>query len=238
VLLEGDAPSVSILGDSKRLLNTLVHNECVLCVIDTLAGALGPDVNVRSTVQMTNVMHKLTEVAAKSGAAVVVTRHLRKSDKQQKAIQAGTDSISISGTARSVLLAAEDPNDPSLGVLASAKMNVGSKVDAHSLSYEIVSHELPTGSVAKVNWRGPSLLTANELLEDDKGTRAQALERAAEWLKATLAPRPIAATEISGMARQAGHSARTVERAKKSAGVVSRKQSDGTWAWQIGDNTS
>ena len=238
VLFSEGAPSFSIDEHSDALLNTLEENECALCVVDTLASALGPEVNVRSTKHMTRTMQKLAKVAAKSGAAVVVTRHLRKSDKPQKAIQAGTDSISISGTARSVLLVAESPNNPNVGILASAKTNLGSKEDARSLSFEIESHEAATGSVARVNWLGPSLLSADDLLGEDKGNRGPALERATDWLKAALASDPMSATELSRLADQAGHAVRTLDRAKKAAGVVSKKGADGTWTWQIGDKAS
>jgi hypothetical protein len=79
--------------------------------------------------------------------------------------------------------------------------------------------------------------TARELLgqaeaEADPEER-NAREEAEGFLSGMLADRPLPAKQIQREAREAGHSERTLWRAKKALGVEARKEGVGAWLWHL-----
>jgi hypothetical protein len=116
------AALVAVKGASgTQLLPTLEENvlqiaeaiDCVaarLVIIDPLMAYLGRDVNSYRDQDVRAVLAPVAEMADRTGVAVVVVRHLRKS-REGGAILAGGGSIGIIGAARSGLMVARHPED-------------------------------------------------------------------------------------------------------------------------------
>jgi RecA-family ATPase len=107
-------------------IGKLVGSETRMVVIDPLMAYLPDDVNANRDHEIRRCMLPLYEFAHKTGVAVVLVRHLKKSDHSHGALYAGGGSIGIAGAARSVLMVGRHPEDPVKRVLASVKSNLSS----------------------------------------------------------------------------------------------------------------
>src|SRR5207253_7235300 len=126
---------------------------------------------------------------------------------------------------------APDPEDETVRVLASVKCNLAAPPP--SLRYTLI----PAGETVRVKWLGESTHTANGLLraaadeEGDRGARGDAMA----FLRTVLANGPFPTKEVQREARKAGHSERTLDRAKAALRVKS-KPSGGKWMWSLPDD--
>ena len=216
-----------------RAMESLVRDEGVgLLILDPLIAFLSERVAVGHNQGIRRVLSRLAGLADRTGAAVVMVRHLNKSDGQ-KAMYRGTGAIGIIGSARSALLVATDPYDPGRCVLTATKANLtGSPT---GLGYRIVG--TPAGQPV-IEWLGPVRLTSDEALSGP--VEAERVEvgmyQAAEWLLTALKAGPRPAAEVVREALAAGISERTLERAKKEAKVVSELKYSGDdreWIWKV-----
>lgn len=200
-----------------------------LVVVDPLMAYLGATTNSYRDQDVRRALAPLAQAAEEGGFAVLVVRHLRKSEGA--AIYRGGGSIGISGAARSVLLVAKDPEDEDRRVLASVKSNLGPPPG--SLAFRLQS----TGSgVAKIAWEpGTVTFTADQLLaprvqDDERSARGEA----EALLQAVLEDGPVGAKDVLRQAREAGISEITLRRAKASLGVCARKSGlTGGWLWEL-----
>ncbi|MDP9381368.1 MAG: AAA family ATPase [Chloroflexota bacterium] len=217
---EGNERTMSIPQDISTIEKAIQRVRAKLVIVDPLMAFLSGKANYDQDVR--KALTPLVRMAESTGVAVVVVRHL---NKQQggKAIYRGGSSIGIIGAARSGLVVEAHPDNKDLRVLAMNKSNLAEK--AASLTYSITTAE---NDAAKVLWGATSELNADDLLnpkqEDGEESRAVA------WLNDTLEEGPVLQEVIKATAEGAGISWRTLERAKSSLGVKSKK--DGKkWAW-------
>lgn len=206
-----------------------------LVVIDPLMAYLDARVNAQRDQDIRRALRPFAALAEKTGAAVVVVRHLNKAPGGQ-ALYRGGGSIGIIGAARSGLLVGADPDDPAhRRVLAVTKSNLAAP--APSLVYSLEVH--PLYQVACVKWHGTSDLDANGLLmprsdeEDGRGTVAEAKQ----FLKEELAGGAVSTKVVLADARRAGIAEHTLRRAQKALGVEAKKSgrpgTPGGWRWQL-----
>jgi hypothetical protein len=171
-------------------------------------------------------------MAERIGAAVLIVRHLNKSEGNNPLYRGG-GSIGFVGAARSGLLAALDPDDESGNsrVLAATKSNLGPR--PASLKYSIEPHE----DSIRIYWQGESRHGASALLAVPSGEEARsAVEEAEEFLRSYLDDGSVAADEALRDAHKAGFSDRTIDRARKILGVRSRRDGFGQgseWLWEL-----
>lgn len=156
----------------------------------------------------------------RTGAAIVAVRHLNKSSGANPLYRGG--SIGIIGAARCGLLLAQDPDDPTLRILATTKSNLG--LPAPSLAFRLET--VPALGAARVVWEGESTWSAASLLldADDRAGGPSSLGAARQWLRETLADGPLPAKELEAEAREMGISLRTYRQARKLEGIVARKE--------------
>jgi len=77
-------------------------------------------------------------------------------------------------------------------------------------------------------------LSASDILKGPSDSeQGSALSKAKAFLLKELAHGPVAAERAEKDARGAGVSARTLKRAKRELGVVSKKEGDGSWSWAL-----
>jgi hypothetical protein len=159
-------------------------------------------------------------MAARTGAAVVIVRHMNKSSGSNPLYRGG-GSIGIVGAARAGLLAAPDPDDDGRRILAVTKSNLAAMPEA--LAYRLVTDE--RHGVAQVVWEGPTKHKAADLLRlpAAEDPEAPARAEAEEFLRELLADGAMRTKDLQREAREAGIAWRTVERAKAALGVVSER---------------
>jgi hypothetical protein len=205
-----------------------------LVIIDPMNAVLSTKVDAYRDQDVRVALAPLARVAQETGAAIVLVRHLTKGGGSN-ALYRGGGSIGIIGAARSGLLVAPDPNDEAgtRRVLAVTKANLATQ--ATSLAYELVPAEEHV--CARVRWLGESSHTSSSLLVPPPSKEERtAADEAVEFLRDALANGPRPAKELFSDARDAGHSKRTIERAKREIGVQSVKSGiDTGWLWTLGE---
>jgi hypothetical protein len=138
--------------------------------------------------------------------------------------------------ARSVLVVGPDPDDEDLRVVAHAKCNVAELAASQRFQIETRTVDGPHGPIdtsGVVALGAASGVRANDLVRSrDDGPTEQ--EAAADFLRQTLEDGPSLAADVKTSARAAGFSVRTVERARKRAGVAFRRTAfGGAYEWYL-----
>jgi RecA-family ATPase len=129
----GGAPLV--LPDRLADLEAFVcSTEADLVVIDPVMAFLAPGAAANVDQCVRRALNPLAVMAARHGCAILLVRHLCKSDSG-KAVLRGQGSIGFVAAARTAMLAARHPADPSLHVLAVSKSNA--TVRPPSLGYSV-----------------------------------------------------------------------------------------------------
>jgi hypothetical protein len=231
---EGNERQIAIPDDLHVIEAAIERVGAVLVVIDPLMAFLPGEVNSHRDQDVRRGLGPLARLAERTGAAIVVVRHLNKGTGGN-ALYRGGGSIGIVGAARSGLLIAKHPEDDGRRVLASIKSNLAPP--APSLVFGLSSTE--SGAV-RVDWKGESDLDAEALLSapTDHEERS-ALSEAQEFLREILSGGPVPAREAQDDARNAGIADRTLKRARQSLGVVAERQGEpghqggGRWYWKL-----
>ena len=158
-------------------------------------------------------------MAERTGAAVLVVRHLNKASGSN-VLYRGGGSIGIVGAARSGLVVGQHPEDEELRVLAGQKSNLSEPPD--SLAYRVV--QAPNGA-ARVEWAGRSEHKAAALLampadEEDRS----ALAEAKEFLRDVLRDGPVWSKQVKKEAHAADIADATLRRAKAALRINSEKE--------------
>ena len=185
-----------------------------------------------------SLCHTLTalkETAARTGAAIVVVRHLTKS-RTTNPLYRGVGGIGIIGAARSGLLLAPDPDNPDRRVLAVSKGNLARP--APSLIFRLET--LPGADVARVVWEGESPWTATQVLQTQRANEGKqassAIDEARTWLRDALAAGPRQAKELRQEATEHGIGRNALYAARKAEGITIAKHHTrhGQWVWSLG----
>lgn len=225
---DGSLRLPTIPGDLAGLEKLIVEHKLRLVVIDPLYAYLDPGTNSYSDHNVRCALAPLATVAERTGAAVVLVRHLRKSGGAS-AMYRGGGSIGIIGIARSGLLLAKDPDDDATRIVACVKSNLGPP--PASLTWRFAG-----GTPPHINWLGESRLCADSLVNvqvDDEEGRS-ALDEAKSFLRDALTGGAVQMKEIVRQARAAGIAETTLRRAKQRLQVQARKQSfSGAWEWEL-----
>ena len=229
VFADGADRLPTLPGDLDRLEAAIVAHEADLVIIDVLMAYLDAEVNAHRDQDVRGALAPLAAMAERTGAAILVLRHLNKSTGGP-AVYRGGGSIGIVGAARSALVVGRDPDDEDRLVLAVTKSNLAPL--APSLAYRIVDHD-GAGGIA---WEGASTLTAAQLLSAPTSTEERtALDEAKAVLRDLLGSGPVPSKDVQRQARDAGISDATLRRAKDGLGVKSIRPDGftGPWSWAL-----
>lgn len=227
---EGGTRLFSLPEDCTLLEGVIQALGVALVIIDPFMGFLSADLKANSDQDIRRALTPLVGVAQRTGASVLLIRHLNKS-ASANALYRGGGSIGIIGVARFGLMVAKNPDDPTSRVLAHTKVNIGPP--PASLIYAIES--VPGTDVGRVVWKGESRHGANSLLSDaiddeEKDER----DEAADWIAARLEDGPVTSSQINADSKRAGISERALKRAKRKLGVIAEKNGyQGEWIWKL-----
>jgi len=192
---------------------------------------LSDDINSNRDQDVRRALQPLVNIAQRTGAAIVICRHLNKSSGGP-AIYRGQGSIGFIGIVRSGLVVGEHPELEETFVLAGQKHNLSKPPD--SLAYRIGSVG-PGDGTARIEYRGVSEITAAGLnaAPVDEGERSR-LTEAKEFLREMLRAGPEFVGKIKSEASAAEIGWRTVERAKGDLKAQTvRDPNGGKWQWTL-----
>ena len=231
---EGDERQIAIPDDLAVIEAAVERVGAVLVVVDPLMAFLSGEANSHRDQDVRRALAPLARLAERTGAAVVVVRHLNKT-AGGNALYRGGGSIGIVGAARSGLLIAKHPEDDGRQVLASVKSNLAAP--APSLVFGLEPAE--NGAV-RVSWKGESTLDASALLSAPTDPEERSvLQEAKDLLRDVLSEGLVPASEVKQEARSADISERTLKTAKRELGVVTRREGEagkrggGRWVWEL-----
>ena len=217
--------------DASAIART-VRKECIdLIVIDPLVAFLDEHFSVNSDQFVRRALQPLADLNRATHSTTLMVRHLNK-NSDQKALYRGSGSIGVIGAARAGLLATVHPHRKGCYLLTANKMNVGEKPPA--LIYGITQ-----GDSATIEWlgEGEEPITADAALHPEEAD-TPGIFRAMGWLRTILRDGPRLASEVILEATAAGISERTLERAKRQAGIQShyrRVEEERSWIWASPD---
>ena len=206
--------SESIVFDDLGLVKleaSILEIGAQLVIIDPIVAFLGAGLDMHKANEVRSVMARLVEIAGRTGAAVVIVRHLNKSGGGGKAIYRGQGSIDFLAAVRSTLLVGCDPNSPTSRAMVQIKNNLG--VFGEAQGYEI-RHD-------GFFWTGASHLTAEKMLSapDQEGGEIGVTGEAERFLRDRLAAGEVWARDVLNEAADLGLSRTTLFRAQKAIGV-------------------
>jgi putative DNA primase/helicase len=233
--------------DPGRDIGLLVHEakrigNIQLLIVDPVVSAIIGDGHKANDVR--RGLQPLVDLAQTLDSAVLGITHFSKGSAGRDPLERVMGSQAFGALARVVLVAAKEAVSeegvPPRRFLARAKSNIGP--DGDGFDYQLLQTELKSheGVVASyVEWQGAIQGSARELLgaaEVDETTSDDGTERndAKLFLTSLLAAGPVPVTRIKADAMGAGYSWRTIERAKRDAGIEARKLGlkDG-WVWAL-----
>jgi len=230
VMGTGEKERMPTLADYKKLEETIIATGAKFVIVDPLMAYLPATTNAHRDQDIRRVLTPLKEVAERTGAAILVVRHLNKG-MSTNVLYRGGGSIGIIGAVRSGLIVAPDPQDETgtQRILAVQKMNIAAH--AGSLAFRVEDNG---AGDARIAWLGPSNQTAASLFAPIEDTGGGQMGEAKAFLREALSDGPVAANEVKQLAMMSGVSGRTLERAKKVLGVISIKQGfDGGFVWSL-----
>lgn len=214
----------SIPGDIDAIEALVTATGAVLVVVDVIMAYLHGSTDSYRDQDVRRALAPLAAMAERTGAAVILLRHPRKSGGT--AMAAGGGSIAIGGAARSWLAAAPDPSDETGATRVLAPVRPSLAAAPPSRTYTLVADD-PMG-YARVEWTGTTATTADALYVsppgDDERTER---DEAADWLRSVLADGPVDGADLRTAAGREGLAWRTVQRARDVAGVETRREGSG-----------
>jgi AAA domain len=226
---QGETQGCISLGDLLPIEQALKDLRPALMVIDPLQAYLGARVDMHRANEVRPLLSGLAALAEQYECAVLAIRHLSKAP-QDRAVKQGLGSIDFAAAARSILLAGQDPRQPSRCVMAHTKSSLAPRGD--SLGYELREGHF--------FWTGTSDVSAEDLLRPyPVDEERSAVEEAADFLCDFLAEGEKPAKEVVREAKKAGISEITLKRARKGrvharkAQVAGEEKGKAPWVWSL-----
>ena len=229
-----DCSNVKIIDESKELLTfcdprlerVIEDTGAKLLVLDPLQAYLGADVDMHRANEVRPVFHHLSEMAERTGCAVVLVGHMNKM-KELSSIYRGLGSIDIAGAARSIILVAKQQVDDPEIYFSHVKSNVGPK--GETLVFTIEDNHMA--------YQGTTEVSADQALEGKKGdlaiqaTKVQQVITILEDYFREM--KEISVKEATDYFLKQGISQRTVATAKKEMKLIALKRGN-AWYWSKG----
>jgi RecA-family ATPase len=224
---------VQLVAEAQRI------GDVRLLLVDPVVSVVAGDSHKNTEVR--RALQPLVDLAAAVDCAVIGISHFNKGGAGREPLERVVGSVAFGAVARVVLVAAKVKSDDGEDrrIVARAKSNIGP--DGGGFDYRIEQSPIdaaPGMTASAITWGDPLEGTARELLAEaddkdgDADEGASALDDACEFLRCELSGGPKPSKYLLGEARQAGHSERTLKRAKSRLGVESRKTGT-VWEWAL-----
>src|SRR5262249_28411013 len=224
VLWDGPKPTPLLFPHHYRALELMLakHKPC-LCIIDPIMAFLSPDVRTFQDQAIRLALNSLKELARTFEVAILLVRHLNKS-QVAKAIYRGGGSIGLIGLCRSALLARKNPDVRGERILTQIKNNLAKRQPA--LAYEL----FPEKGGQPFAWLGQREVTADQALIHNVGLTP--LAETMQKLKDYLSGGPVRAKSAVQHLLHLGLGARSMAKAQKAIPVISTKIGK-FWYWSL-----
>jgi putative DNA primase/helicase len=206
---------ITLPDDVARIRGWIEHFGSVLVMLDPLVAFIGDAVNTHRDHHVRRVLAPLADLAETTGVAVVVVIHSNKSVGSDPLFRV-SGSIGFSGAGRSIVVAADDPQDDSRKIFGVAGTNLAEI--APPLAYRIVGVEFDSGiKTSRIEWLGEAPeVDVRELLVQRDPEERTVREEAIAFLRTSGAmesAQPVKELEKEAKARGISYS--TLQRARR-----------------------
>lgn len=211
VIVIDESESPLTLTDT-RIEEAITKYNAKMLIIDPLQAYLGGNVDMHRANEIRPIMHNLSNVAERTGCAIVLIGHMNKDEKKSNALNKGLGSIDIVAAARSVLLLGRDPKNEYIRVVVPIKSSLAP--EGKSVAFELTPD---TG----FKWLGESKLTSRDLLGISKKGKKETskIEDAKAYILELLEEGDILVKEAKELLVVEGFSDITINRAKRELGI-------------------
>jgi putative DNA primase/helicase len=223
---------LDIARDIAALEQRCKGGEVVLIVFDPIMSFIGADTDTNNDASTRYALWPIKSLAERHGVAVVFNHHQRK-DSGDDLQAAAMGSTAFTGVPRATFAVVRDPEDRERKLLICTGLNVGP--EPPTLAYSVRSSDAAASHGAPfIAWdekpldldeSGYRRLVRQQATRDDHSERS----RATDFLDRTLRDGPVASARLEELANADGIKPRTLDRARKERGCITRKRSDGTW---------
>jgi hypothetical protein len=230
---DGTDERMPTAADVPAITEAIAAVKAKLVIIDPLMAYLPSATDAYRDQDVRRLLAALSRVAADTGAALLVVRHLTKAGGGGNPLYRGGGSIGIIGAARVGLMVAPDPDDDTgeRRIVAPTKSNLARAPAA--LAYRITDVD----GVPSIRWEGQTAHTAAGLVAATMATSDAPEERsrvaeAERVVRELLTRGPVLVTEARAQLRAAGVADRTADRARTRLAVEARPDGyQGAWRW-------
>lgn len=228
-----DRSMVKVIREDKKQLSFtdprieegIVASGAKVLILDPMQAYIGADIDMHRANEVRPVMHHLSDVAQRTGCAIILIGHLNKT-KGANAVYRGLGSVDIPGAARSVCVVRHPIKSNDETYFAHAKTNIGPY--GKTLVFEKSAD----------NWEyiGTCELTADQLLNmSDSGdesspsgsTRSKKAQVMQTLIELSLQRDEIPSRELVEICKAMDISVKTVKLARKDLGIPARQEKDG-----------
>jgi hypothetical protein len=185
-----------------------------MIIVDPLNGYFGSGADSFKDNEVRDVIQPYIELARRRDVCIVLITHFTKT--RGPVIHRFMGSVGFVGIARVALAVLKDPEEPERRVLLPAKNNIGR--DDYGFAYRMEGSK--PGVARPIYEDAPLRLTAQQFADNNEGEPMTKKDACADWLQGLLADGPVAGESVKKKAELAGYSERTLERARKTAGVA------------------
>jgi putative DNA primase/helicase len=217
--------------------------DVALVIIDPISSYMGKT-DSHKNAEVRGALEPLSEMAERLKVAILSITHFSKTGagNNSKALHRFIGSIAFVGAPRAAFAVIEDADNEGRMLLLHAKNNMAGKPQglAYRMVQRIVGKEGEGIVASYIAFDStPVTVSADEALQasDGGGDRA-AVSEAEEFLRDKLSAGPVPAKEAEEDARALMIMPRTLRRARKKLGVISRRESEGRdgrgqWLWSL-----
>jgi hypothetical protein len=188
---------------------------------------------MNNEVEVRKGLEPFQRLAESTGATILGIRHFNKGDGV-KAIHKGAGSVAFSAIVRSLLAVLPNPKDRGGQLLSVTKCNLARPEDKASIGFRALPSERDPEHPC-IEWGGVVNVSADDALaaeQERRGGGDSMTRRAVEFLREQLADGPRDAADLVKVAAERGITEDTLKKAKRAAGVESRKVGR-VWRWSI-----
>ena len=238
---DGMEGGLSIPEDIPALEKQMEHVGARALIIDPIMGHLG-DVDSHKDQSIRKALAPLAKLAERLKAVVLGIMHLNKRECSSITGRV-SGSVGFVAAARSVLLAAQDPEseEHEQHVLVHAKCNLGPHAPTlrYALEETTITHEGHEIKTSLVVWMGEEQhIHISDVLRIDSQHSHEPSQKAEakDWLGGFLEDGPRASEEVLREGKKQGFSQKTLYRAKKDLSIKEDKTGfgkNGKWAWHL-----
>ena len=135
VVISEDDDALSLIDN--RIEECIIRENAKLLIIDPIQAYLGAGVDMHRANEIRPIMHHLSDVAERTGCAIVLIGHMNKDEKKSTPLNKGLGSIDIVAAARSVLFLGRDPKNENIRAVVPIKSSLAK--EGKAITFELDS---------------------------------------------------------------------------------------------------